>query len=499
MPGPHGSREPNPAERAERALNRGNDFYALGRLGDAAASYREALRLDPRQVVAMSNLAAVLAQQGQLAEAEASLRRAVEVRPDHAEAWSNLGNVLRVLGRNDEAVACYREAVRLDPGHARAHYNLGTALTGRQQHAEAVPWFQAALRLQPDHVEAHENLAACLTMLRRPYEALAQYEEALRLQPGRARSRWNRAMCWLSLGEYPRGWPEFEWRWGLNGMPRRQFPRPAWDGAPLEGRTILLHAEQGMGDTIQFIRYARLVRDCGGKVLVACQRPLLRILEGTPGIDQVVEWGGPLPDFDVHCALMSLPGVFGTRLETIPADVRYLAADPALVAQWRRQLDPIAGLKVGICWAGNPEQPNDGNRSTRLVRFAPLAQVPGVHLVGLQVGPAREQVREVAGAWPLTDLGGRLDDFAVTAAVIANLDLVVSIDSAVAHLAGALGAPAWVALSFAPDWRWLLEREESPWYPTARLFRQARPGDWDDVFRRIAAALVGRRDQASPG
>src|SRR5262249_45808658 len=191
-------------------------------------------------------------------------------------------------------------------------------------------------------------------------------------------------------------------------------------------------------DSIQLIRYAGLVRDCGGKVLVACQRPLLRILEGAPGIEQVVEWGGPLPDFDVHCALMSLPGVFGTRLETIPADVPYLAADPALVAQWRRELDPIAGLKVGICWAGNPEQPNDVNRSTPRGPVGSLAEVPGVHLVGGQVGPARDQVRELTGDWPLTDLGGRLDDFAVTAAVIAHFDLVVSIDSAVAHLAGAL-------------------------------------------------------------
>ena len=226
---------------------------------------------------------------------------------------------------------------------------------------------------------------------------------------------------------------------------------------------------------------------------------MLRILESAPGIDQVVEWGGPLPDFDVHCALMSLPRVFGTRLESIPATVPYLAADPGLVANWRRELEPIAGFRVGICWAGNPEQPNDRNRSTRLARLAPLAEVPGVHLVSLQVGPARDQVREVAGDWPLTDLGGRLGDFAVTAAVIQNLDLVVSIDSAVAHLAGALGAPVWVALSFAPDWRWLLDRDDSPWYPTARLFRQARPGDWEDVFRRIAADLVRRRNQAFPG
>jgi Tfp pilus assembly protein PilF len=495
---PRGPSQPTPADLGESALARGNDFYARGRFDEAAASYREALRLDPDQVVALSNLAAVLAQQGQLAEAEASLRRALELRPDHAEAWSNLGNVLRVLGRIDEAIACYRAAVRVDPDHVRALYNLGTALADRQQHAEAVPCFEAAIRLQADHVEAQENLGASLSMLRRPHEALRHYEEALRLQPGRARSRWNRAMCRLSLGDYAQGWPEFEWRWGLTGLPRREFPRPEWEGAPLDGRTILLHAEQGMGDTFQFIRYARLVHDRGGRVLVACQRPLLRILEAAPGIDQVVEWGGPLPDFDVHCALMSLPRVFETRLETIPADVPYLGADPSLVAQWRRELESIAGYRVGICWAGNPQQPNDRNRSTRLAHFAPLAEVPGIHLVSLQVGPARDQVREVMGDWPLIDLGGRLDDFAITAAVIRNLDLVVSIDSAVAHLAGALGAPVWVALSFAPDWRWLLDREDSPWYPTARLFRQARPGGWDELFQQIAAALpshVGRAFQ----
>jgi Tfp pilus assembly protein PilF len=485
--------DPSRAELAVREVNRGNDFYSLGRFDDAATRYRAALELDPDQVVAWSNLAAILAQQGHVAEAESSLRRAIAIRPEYAEAWSNLGNVLRLLGQIDDAVSAYREAVRLDPGHARALYNLGTTLTDQQRHAEAVPCFEAALRLQPDYVEAHENLGISFTMLRRPREALACYEETLRLQPDRGRTRWNRAMCWLALGDYERGWPEYEWRWGRKGLPHRTLPRPEWDGAPFPGRTILLHAEQGLGDTLQFIRYAALVHDRGGKIVVACQRPLVRILKSVPGIDEVVAQDEPLPEFDLHAPLLSLPRIFGTRLDSIPSRVPYLAVEPELVEWWRQDLEPIPGFRIGVSWAGNPEQPNDRNRSVPLAQLAPLAELSGVHLVSLQVGPGRDQIRQVASHWPLTDLGDRLDDFTTTAAAMKNLDLVIAVDSAVAHLAGALGVPVWVALSFAPDWRWLPESEESPWYPTARLFRQTSPRDWAGVFRQIANALTASR------
>jgi Flp pilus assembly protein TadD len=487
------SSAPSRAERAAGEVNRGNELYALGRFDDAATRYRAALELDPEQVVAWSNLAAIEAQQGNCSEAESSLRRAIAIRPDHAEAWSNLGNVLRLLGRMDDAVSAYREAVRLDPGHARAWYNLGTTLTDQQRHAEAIPCYEAALRLQPDYVEAHENLGISLTMLKRPREALACYEETLRLQPNRARTRWNRAMCWLGLGDYERGWPEYEWRWGRQGLPQRTLPRPEWDGAPFSGQTVLLHAEQGLGDTLQFIRYAAQVRERGGKVVVACQRPLVRILNSVAGIDEVVARDEPLPEFDLHAPLLSLPRIFGTRLDSIPSRVPYLAVESELVARWRQELEPISGLRIGVSWAGNPKQPNDGNRSVPLARLAPLAELPGVHLISLQVGPGRDQIPQVANQWPLTDLGDRLDDFTTTAAVMKNLDLVIAVDSAVAHLAGALGVPVWVALSFAPDWRWFPESEESPWYPTARLFRQTSPRDWSSVFRQVADALTASR------
>jgi hypothetical protein len=275
-----------------------------------------------------------------------------------------------------------------------------------------------------------------------------------------------------------------------------QFPTPPWDGSPLDGRTILVHAEQGLGDTMQFLRYVPLVRRRGGRVILVCQPPLMRLLSRVPGIERLVAWGEPLPEYDVQVPLMSLPGLFGTTLETVPAEVPYLDAEPALVEAWRHRLGSYAGFQVGIVWQGNPRFRFDRLRSIPLAQFAPLARVPGVHLLSLQKGPGRDQLAALPGSFPVTDLGHQLDEttgaFLDTAAVMKNLDLVITSDTVAAHLAGALGVPVWVALHDVPDWRWLLDREDSPWYPTMRLFRQTRPGQWEEVFERIAAALHRR-------
>jgi hypothetical protein len=297
------------------------------------------------------------------------------------------------------------------------------------------------------------------------------------------------------------GWTDYEWRFKckrFGSLP--PFHAPLWDGSPLEGRTILIHAEGGLGDTLQFIRYAPLVHRRGGRVILVCQPPLVRLLSLSRGlgVERLLAQGDPLPEYDVHASLLSLPGLLGTTLESVPTDVPYLDAEPQLVESWRRRLGSYPGFKVGIAWQGNPKHCGDRFRSSPLVQFAPVARVPGVHLLSLQKGAGREQLPALQGRFPVTDLGSHLGDFLDTAAVMKSLDLVISVDTAIAHMAGALGIPVWVALPFAPDWRWLLDREDSPWYPTMRLLRQTRPSWWEDVFHRIAEALQ-QRLAAPPG
>jgi Tfp pilus assembly protein PilF len=446
--------EADPAQ-AEAWHRLGQVCQRLGKAADALASYREALRLEPDRAATHNSLGILMVQRRDLAAAVASFRRAVEIRPDFAKAHNNLGNALKEQGDLEAAVACYRKAVRLGPEFIDGHNNLGLVLADLGQFEGALACYARALELQPDYREA----------------------------------RRNRALVWLLLGDYERGWPEYEWRWGCPELPERNLGRPAWDGSPLQGRTILLHAEQGLGDTIQFVRYAPLVKARGGRVLLVCQPPLLRLLALCPGVDRLAAQGDPLPPFDVHAPLLGLPRIFGATTHNIPADVPYLRANPELVERWRQRLASIPGLKVGIAWQGNPKYRRDWHRSVDLERFAPLARVAGVALVSLQKGLGSEQLR--TAPFPVVELEG-LDEqsgpFMDTAAVMK--------DTAISHLAGALAVPCWVALPVSPDWRWLLDREDSPWYPTVRLFRAARAADWGPVFERMAGELPASRQSA---
>jgi hypothetical protein len=301
----------------------------------------------------------------------------------------------------------------------------------------------------------------------------------------------NRGMNLLHLGDFEHGWREFEWRWRCKDFRKRAFRKPAWDGSSLRGQRILLYTEQGIGDTFHFIRYAPLLAERGAEVILECPGGLTALLKSCPGVKKVVAHGAPLPDFDCHAPLMSLPRLLGTTVETIPASVPYLSADKALIERWRRELSTVRAFKVGIGWQGNPQNGTDYRRSIPLEQFAILANIPGVQLFGLQKGYGTDQLAKVIGDFPIIDLSGRLDlgGFQVTAAAICNMDLVITSCTARAHLAGALGTPTWVALCFASEWRWLRERSDSPWYPTIRLFRQPEPGDWDTVFEQIAHAL----------
>jgi tetratricopeptide (TPR) repeat protein len=473
----------------------GGALAAQRRWDEAAASCREALRLAPDLAEAHANLGVALAGAGKSEAALHSLREAVRLGPKSAAAHQNLGGVLVEQGQLDEALPHLREALRLAPGSAAAHGGLGQALLAHGDLEPALAHCREAVRLRPDSADAHTALGLVHADQGRLDEALACYARALELDPERPEAHRNRALAWLQQGDFARGWPEYEWRWRCRELPPRPFPQPRWDGGPLEGKTILLQAEQGLGDTIQFVRYAPLVRAHGGTVVVVCQRPLLRLLESCPGIDRLVAQGDPLPPFDVQMPLLSLPLIVRTDLSTLPADVPYLRPDPALVERWHGQLAARPGLKIGIAWQGSGRHRKDRARSIPLGQFEVLARVDGVRLVSLQKGPGSEQRRALADRFPVAELPGldeRVGPFVETAAVLPSLDLVVCCDSAVGHLAGALGVACWLALPFAPDWRWLLGREDSPWYPRHRLFRQDRPGDWDTVFRRIAAALQER-------
>jgi Flp pilus assembly protein TadD len=474
----------------------------LGRLDQAVASYQQAVALKPDYVEAHSNLAVALVEQGRLGEAVASAQRAVRLKPDFPEAHNNLGMALKAQGSAERAVASFQQAVRLKPDYAEAHNNLGVVLADLGRLEEAVAGFQQAVRLKPDYAEAHNNLGVVLADLSRVQEAVACYQRALSLKPDYAAAHNNLGIAWLLMGNFHQGWPEYEWRWKCTELKLPSYRQPLWDGSPLNGRTILLLSEQGLGDTIQFIRFAPLVARSGGRVIVICRRPMARLLAGCPGIAAVVAEGEPLPEFDVYAPLLSLPGLLGTTLATVPAEVPYLTADPAQVDFWHRELSAVEGFRIGIAWQGSPGYRRDRFRSIPLLQFAPLARLQGVNLLSLQKGPGTDQLQGVSCVFPITDLGSRLDEtagaFMDTAAVMMNLDLVIAADVAIAHLTGALGVPVWLALYSPSDWRWLLERDDSPWYPTMRLFRQARPGNWESVFERMATevrALLPQSDR----
>ena len=475
--------------------NLGRLRQAQGKLDEAAAHFRHALHLRPTYAEAHHQLGTILQMQGQLAEAITCFEQAITLKPNFAEAHNNLGSVLGMQGKLDQAVASCERAILLDPNHVEAHNNLGTARLEQGKLDEAAASFRQALLLRPDFAEAHGNLGSVLKAQGRQHEALRSFEDALRIKPDFADAHMNRSLLWLLQADFERGWQEYEWRWNETTCPRRHVDRPAWNGEPLAGRTILLHFEQGLGDTLQFIRYAPLVKSAGaGNVLLECQVPLKRLLTGCRGVDRIYVFGEPLPHFDVQAPLLRLPRLLGTTsLERIPGGVPYLSVPDDLVLHWRKRLESVKGFRIGIAWQGSPTHKADRRRSVPLPLFAPISRVTGMRLISLQMGPGSEQCSALPG---LLDLTGAIADFADTAALLKNLDLVITVDTSVAHLAGALGVPAWVALPFDPDWRWLLGREDSPWYPSLRLFRQSRPADWDGVFERMAAALSSAKPQA---
>jgi tetratricopeptide (TPR) repeat protein len=511
-------------DSADTYSNLGVLLAQRDRLDEAAAAFRQALRVVPEHADALNNLGNVLLRQQKTDEAVDCFRKALELRRDRAQPHCNLGcallqqskadeavghfqeairldsgyvdahfhqgNALRTLGRPEDALGCFRKALELQPGHGGACLNLGVVLSELGRMDESVELFEGLIRKSPDFGPAYNSLGVARLHQARPEEGLAAFEQSIRCQPDEADGHLNRAICLLQLGRLEEGWQEYEWRWKLKKAPPCPHPLPAWDGAPLPGGTVVLWAEQGLGDTLQFVRYAALVKARVGTVLLDCPGPLRGLLASCPGVDGLVSQSTPVPQGAVQAPLLGLPRLLKTMLENAPATVPYLFADAALRERWREKVGPARGLKVGLFWQGNPQHAGDRYRSVRLEQLRPLAAVPDVRLFSLQKGQGAEQLAELAPELQITDLGSQISsDFRDTAAALANLDLVVSVDTAVAHLAGALGVPVWLLLPFNPDWRWLREREDSVWYPTARLFRQQRWGDWDGVVARVAEAL----------
>lgn len=464
--------------------------FGQRRFEDAARSFQEILRFEGDSADVHNNLGVVYSNLRQWSEAAVYYRRALDLAPNRADVHRNLGSVLREAGKFEEAVALLREAVRLDPNFADGWTSLGLALVEAGDPESALVSCHRAVELNPRLVAAHNHQGMALYELGRRQEALASYERALALDPNSADVYRNRALLWLLEEKLTEGWAEYEWRWKCAESPPPRYAQPLWDGSPLAGRTILLDAEQGLGDTIQFIRYAPLVRDRGGRVFVHCPAALASLLSRCEGVDQVVAEGEPLPAFDVFSPLLSLPRLFDTTFDDIPGRAAYLSADPQLAERWRVELGPESSLKVGIVWQGSRLHRRDRQRSIPLRFFSPFAKLHDVRLYSLQRDDGREQLAQVDFGDSTIDLSPRLHSFEDAAAAISNLDLVICCDTSIAHLAGALGKPVWVAVSLVPDWRWLLDRDDSPWYPTMRLFRQEKRGDWGDVFHRLAEALA---------
>ncbi|HEV3137678.1 MAG TPA: tetratricopeptide repeat-containing glycosyltransferase family protein [Pirellulales bacterium] len=474
--------------------------FQMGKHEMAAQLVNDAIRFDAFKAIFPADLGEIYRTLGKIPEAIAAYRQSLRLNFEAPDAHTNLGTLLQAHGDLNEAVTCYREALELDPQYAPAHHNLGAALTAQGQWVEAQAAFEACVRLTPDDAQSYLDLGHCLQSQGKLLEAVACYQKAIRLQPNSAEAHYRCGMARLLGGNFAAGWPEYEW----GQQPRlaeRRFSQRTWNGADLRGRRILIHTLCPLADTLQFIRYVPLVQQRGGVVTVEVEPVLLPLMEQS-GFTPAIAVGGPTPACDVQVSLLSLPRIFGTTLDSIPAAVPYLAAPGDLIRTWHNTLAGFGGFRVGIVWQGDPAGDAEGFRSIPLAEFLPLAQVPGVTLISLQKKDSLDRLSALGGAFSVVDLGQQLDEahgaFMDTAAVMRNLDLVITSDSAAAHLAGAMGVPVWIALSFAADWRWLEERADSPWYPSARLFRQSVPGQWGDVFQNLADALAQAVLKRSP-
>ncbi len=481
---------------ADAYSNRGNALRDLKQYDAAISSYDKAIALKPDFAEGYTNRGNALNDLKQHAEAIANYDKAIALKADYAEAFSNRGIALRDLKQYAAAVASCDRAIALKPEYADAYNNRAIALNDLKLYGEAIASCDKAIAIKPDYADAYSNRGIALNDLMHHAAAIASYDKAIELKPDYAEGHWNQSLCYLQMGDFKHGWEKYEWRWKNENISaykkKRNFPQPLWLGVEsLQGKTILLHSEQGLGDTIQFCRYAKLVSSLGARVILELQKPLLGLLVNLEGVAELVGKNDKLPPFDYHCPLLSLPLAFKTDLGSIPVPGNYLVANPGKIKEWSAKLGPKIKTRVGLAWSGSPTHKNDSNRSISLSSL--VEHLPsGFQYVCLQK-EIREADRKTLEAHPeILQYAEDLKDFTDTAALCELVDVVVSVDTVVVHLAGALGKPVWVLLPFNPDWRWLLDREDSPWYSSAKLYRQTSTGDWEGVFQRVKTDLQKR-------
>jgi tetratricopeptide (TPR) repeat protein len=477
--------------------NLGTALQSTGNIPDAIKCYMEAISLRPNYPEAFANLGDALNTAGRVDEAIAACKRAIELRPEQADAYSNLGNALSSRGRHEEAIEACEKALSIRPNFPEAFCNLGNALQSIGKIHESIECYRKALALRPEFAEVYSNLAVANQALNKFDDAMDACTKAIALREDYPEAHFNKSLILLLAGKYAEGWKEYEWRWRVPNFPsaKRQFTQPAWDGSDLTGKTILIHFEQGIGDVIQFARMLPILRDRGAKVLFDCPKSLYRLFKeasdvlGATILVRNEKTELPAVSFDTQLTLLSLPFVTGI-LEPYgdPSIFPYLTANPALRENWRQLLANEPGFKVGIAWAGSPTHKNDRNRSMPLATLAPLAR-DDVSFVSLQLGPGASQAANPPAGMKLLNWTDKITDFSDTAALVAELDLVICVDTAVAHLVAAMGKPVWMLVPFMPDFRWQLHREDTPWYPTMRLFRQRAIGDWAEVLQRVSREL----------
>ncbi len=465
-----------------------------GRVGDAIKYYHRALRIKPDAEEIYFNLGVALTDKGELDAAIDCYNKAIDINYDYAEAYNNLGALLKDQGNLNDAIEKYRKALDLNPELAEAYNNLGIALNEKGLIEEGIENYKLALRFNPHFAQVYYNLGIAFRQLGILDAAIDNYQKAISLKSGYADAHWNYALALLADGKFTKGWKEYEWRFRKKDQ-NTIYPYipilPRWNGLSFAGKRLLIHDEQGLGDTIQFVRYIPMVKALGGTVIFETRKPLLKILRGFPGIDELVERSNDKAAYtgcDLYMPLLSLPGILNTTVATIPDKVPYLYTDSGKKDYWQGRLKGD-GFKVGLVWAGKAGHLNDKNRSLTLEQLLPLLSIDGISFYGLQKGDTTEYINSAANELLEGNFGREFKDFSDTAGIIDNLDLVISVDTAVAHLAGAMGKPVWTLLPFAPDWRWMLDRANSPWYPTMRLFRQKKPGDWDEVIKTAANKL----------
>jgi len=477
--------------------------YNLNDFGTATRLIQKAIEIRPSESRYHYNLGIIFLGLGDETNAVGAFQTTIKLDPLCSEAHYNLGLAFKKMAQFEKAVSCFNQSISINPDDADAHYNLANTYTEMGLHEAAITCYESAIDKNPKLTTAFNNLGLALKAINRIDEAIDHFRKAVQIHPDFVDAQWNLSLALLLNGNFDEGWKKHEYRF-LRGKKTTLYPyqmeTPRWNGLSFKQKRLFVHSEQGLGDTIQFVRYLPMVKSRGGRVVFETSRPLLRILNGFPGVDELVEMSSErshAAECEYHVPMMSLPMIFGTDLSTIPSDIPYLFAESEKTRHWHKRMNR-EGFKIGIVWAGKPDHGNDKNRSCDAELFIPILKLPSTVLYALQTGIAGltidSALRDMDNFF---ELGPDLDDFSDTAAVIKNLDLIISVDTAVAHLAGAMGKPVWTLLPFVPDWRWLLEREDTPWYPTMRLFRQPEAGRWDLVLESVILEL--KKSLASKG